>query len=118
MKDTITIILFGETNSGKTNLGRRYAYNEYREDTPITLTIDWCNCNYNFSGKKIKIKLWDTPGQNRFRAITKSYIRSYIRGSDIIILVYSVDNRASFEKIITFWLPEIKEECEENGDGK
>ena len=114
MKDTITIILFGETNSGKTNLNRRYAYNEYREDTPITLTIDWCNCNFNFSGKKIKIKLWDTPGRDRFRAVTKSYIR----GSDIIILVYSVDNRSSFEKIRTFLLPEVKEECEENGDGK
>ena len=57
MKDTITITLIGESYSGKTNLTERYVYNQYNKNNMSTF-YQCCE----FSGKKIKIELWDTPG--------------------------------------------------------
>ena len=42
----------------------------------------------------------------------------FIKIGEIIILVYCVDVRESFEEIKTFWLPEAKKECRKDGDGK
>ena len=115
MKVTLKIILIGESVQGsapgKTNLIQRYVNNQYREGSLTTIGVDFKTYDFDFLGKKIKIHLWDTPGQGRFQNITKRNIK----GSDIIIMVYSVDDRRSFEKIKTFWLPTVKEECGENG---
>ena len=39
--------------------------------------------------------VWDTAGQEQYLSITKSYFRNI----DAVVLVYSVNNRESFEKI-------------------
>ena len=47
------------------------------------------------SGKKIKLQIWDTAGQDRFRAITKNYYK----GSHGIILIYDVTSIQTYENI-------------------
>ena len=54
----------------------------------------------SIDGNFIKLQIWDTAGQQRFRGITKSYYK----GAQAIILVYDVNNSKSFEDIINFWL--------------
>ncbi len=44
----------------------------------------------------IKIAIWDTAGQEYFKAIT----RQYYRGSCACILVYDITNRESFQHIL------------------
>ena len=51
----------------------------------------------------MKLAIWDTPGQERYRTI----IRSYYRGVQGAILVYDVTNRESFGKIEN-WLNELE----------
>ena len=36
-------------------------------------------------GKQIKLQIWDTAGQDKFRAITKNYYK----GSQAILLIFS-----------------------------
>ena len=114
MKDTITITLIGNASSGKSNLASRYAINEYRENSQASSTSDIYKCDFDFSGNKITILLWDTPGHERYR--NKSEI--CIKRGDIIILVYCVDDRRSFEDIKEYWLPTVKEECKNDANGK
>ena len=111
MKDRLKIILIGESDSGKTNLIQRYVNNQYREGKCATIGVDFKIFDFDFSDEKIQIELWDTSGQGRFRIITKPFIK----GKDIIILVYSVDDRESFEEIKKYWLPEAKKECRKDG---
>ena len=54
--------------------------------------------------KKIKLVIFDTPGQERFKSIEKNRIKS----SDGIILIYDVTNKESF-KNIKEWINDIKE---------
>ena len=54
--------------------------------------------------KLLKLQLWDTAGQEKFRNITKSFYSS-AKG---IMLIYSVDSRESFEQV-GYWMEQIKE---------
>ena len=49
------------------------------------------------------IKLYDTGGQEKYSAITKSYYK----GSDGILLIYDITNRSSFDSI-QMWIDTIK----------
>jgi Ras-related protein Rab-8A len=58
--------------------------------------------------KIVKVQLWDTAGQDKFRAIT----RNYYKGASGIILIFDVTNVKSYENIKK-WINEIKEEISE-----
>ena len=42
--------------------------------------------------KKLKVVLWNTMGQEKHRALTKTFIKN----SDIVIFVYDIRRRDSF----------------------
>ena len=54
--------------------------------------------NIELDGRKIKMQIWDTAGQDRFRTITSSYYK----GAHGIMLVYDVTDRESFDAL-RFW---------------
>ena len=56
-------------------------------------------------GKKIRLDLWDTAGQEKYRAIG----RHFYKESYIVCLVYDITNNDSFEKIKSIWYPDLKE---------
>ena len=57
------------------------------------------------NGKTLKLKFIDTPGQERFRSLLKNLYNK----SDIIILIYDVTDKKSFENIKGFY-DQIKNE--------
>jgi len=59
--------------------------------------------------QKVKLQIYDTAGQERFRSITSSYYRD----ADALLLVYDVTNRLSFENIRN-WLAQVKEFAKDN----
>ena len=56
-------------------------------------------------GKMVKIQIWDTAGQDRFRSIT----RNYYKGAHGIIVMYDVTNKKSFDNVKN-WVEQIREE--------
>lgn len=55
--------------------------------------------------RTIRLQLWDTAGQERFRTL----IPSYIRDSAVVIIVYDVTVRSSFEAV-EHWINEVHRE--------
>jgi Ras-related protein Rab-6A len=55
--------------------------------------------------RTIRLQLWDTAGQERFRTL----IPSYIRDSAVVIIVYDVTSRSSFEAV-EHWISEVHRE--------
>lgn len=55
--------------------------------------------------RTIRLQLWDTAGQERFRTL----IPSYIRDSAVVIIVYDVTVRSSFDAI-EHWINEVHRE--------
>ena len=52
--------------------------------------------------KKIRVKIWDTAGQEQYRSITCNFYRN----ADGIIVVYDATNRETFDKVGE-WLQSI-----------
>ena len=62
--------------------------------------------NVNIKDRNIRIQVWDTAGQESYRAVT----RTYYKNSACAIIVYDITNRKSFQDL-KFWLNECKDMC-------
>ena len=103
------ILLLGDSAVGKSCLLLRYCENSFQESHLTTIGLDFRLKTVNFEDKrKIKVQIWDTAGEDRFRAIT----RNYYRGANGIILMYDVTDQKSFEHIRD-WVEKIKEDAVE-----
>eukprot|EP00698_Gefionella_okellyi_P009253 TRINITY_DN2339_c0_g1_i2.p1 TRINITY_DN2339_c0_g1~~TRINITY_DN2339_c0_g1_i2.p1 ORF type:complete len:349 (-),score=23.79 TRINITY_DN2339_c0_g1_i2:233-1216(-) len=96
------ILLVGGEKVGKSSLIKRFSEDEFGDAYHATIGIDFKMKHVAFDGGFLKLQLWDTAGQPRFRQITKSYYRT-VQG---IILVFDVTNRSSFEGVAA-WFEEI-----------
>ncbi|KAG8233186.1 hypothetical protein J437_LFUL008949 [Ladona fulva] len=88
------VILCGEYGVGKSSLFRRYTANTFvtSTDRQSTLGLDHFDKTYKVEDKVIKLQLWDTGGMERVASITSSYYKF----SEAAILVFALDNPASF----------------------
>lgn len=96
------VIVIGDSCVGKSSLLLRLVDKEFDPDFNATIGIDFKIKILNLEDKIIKLQIWDSAGQDRFRAITTMYYRN----SDGVILMFDVTNRNSFENIIS-WLHEL-----------
>ena len=103
------ILLLGDTTVGKTCFLMRFTENTFQEIHMSTIGLD-----YRFKkmpvdeGKEATVQIWDTAGQDRFRAITKNYYK----GAHGIILIYDVTNQKTFENVRN-WVTQIRENASE-----
>ena len=103
------ILLLGDSSVGKTCFLMRYTDNTFQEIHMSTIGLDYKLKNVQLDdGKIVKIQIWDTAGQDRFRSITKNYYK----GAHGIILIYDITNKKSFENVRN-WINQIKEEVSE-----
>ena len=100
------ILLLGDSTVGKTCFLLRYMDETFLDLHMATIGLDYRLKTMVLEDQKIvKVQLWDTAGQDKFRAIT----RNYYKGASGIILIYDVTNIKSYENIKK-WINEIKEE--------
>ena len=104
----LKVILLGEPGVGKTNIISRYLSGSFNQSSNPTIGSTFGEKIIKKEGVTYSLKVWDTTGQERYNSITKLFVK----GSHIVILVYSIDNLLSFEKI-NFWYNYIKEELQE-----
>ena len=108
-EDDIKIILLGQSGVGKTNLINVFVGKQFDNSTETTSTSYCFEGEYNFNNKPYRYNIWDTAGQEKYRAINKMFIR----GSKIIFIVYSIDSRDSFNNV-NFWINYAKENLKSN----
>ncbi len=91
----IKVVVVGESAVGKTNLLLRYIEDRFEENLKATIGFDIESKIIEVDEKPIKAQFYDTAGQERFRALTPSNFRN----ADVVILVYDISNRVSFDKL-------------------
>ena len=90
------IITLGEGKVGKTSLIYRYIDNTFTLNYLSTIGIDSKVKKIKLkNGEDVKVKLFDTAGQERFKSITTNYIKK----ANGILLVYDITDETSFKKI-------------------
>ena len=99
---TFKILTLGESGVGKTCILKRYVDNTFMKTHLATIGIDFKSKIVNIDNKIIKIKVWDTAGQDRFRNITSQYYK----GADGIVLVFDITDKESFKQV-DYWINQI-----------
>ena len=109
---TCKVVLVGDTGVGKTCIIQRYVNDKYTENTESTVasTYTYKVLEYKNYNKSISFDIWDTAGQELYRALAKNF---YLNAS-IGILVYDIRRKESFESIKNYWYEQLKDSGEEN----
>ena len=103
--ETYKIILVGDSSVGKTNLLTQYVDEKFSEKNISTIGIEFKNKIIELkNGRKIRLQIWDTSGQEKFMSLTKNYFR----GCNLALFVFDVTNKASFDDI-QMWLNSFKD---------
>ena len=104
------VLLLGDSTVGKTCFLLRYCDKTFEDAHLTTVGLDYrLKSMVLKNGKNVKLQIWDTAGQDRFRAITKNYYK----GANGIILIYDVTNFQSYENVKN-WIAQIKESASQN----
>ena len=104
----IKICLLGDVNVGKTSIASRFCKNSFNENYINTIGGAYQQQNVVLNnGTKMKLHIWDTSGQDRFRSMTNLYYRD----AQVAILTYDVTNEQSLESL-NYWLNELNDKVE------
>ncbi len=102
--EEIKVILIGESGTGKTSLINATMGLKFKDTVESTTTNSFSSKTVTINNKEYVLNLWDTIGQEKFRSLTKIFIKD----SKIVILVYDITRKASFNEL-NFWLKMIQD---------
>ena len=74
-----------------------------------SIGVDFRSKDLTYDGKKIKLQIWDTAGEERYRTITSSYYR----GAHAIAIVFDLTKLETFEHVKR-WIEDINKYAKEN----
>ena len=104
------VLLLGDSSVGKTCFLLRYCDKSFQDVHLSTIGLDYRLKTITLNNNKnIKLQIWDTAGQDRFRAITKNYYKS----ANGVLLIYDISNLQTYENVKN-WISQIREEANPN----
>jgi small GTP-binding protein len=89
------IVAIGDPAVGKTCILNRLMEDKFDELEPSTVGATWQLFTQDRNGQKLEIQIWDTAGQEKFRALGPLYYRGAVGA----VVVYDVTNRQSFSNV-------------------
>lgn len=119
----LKVLLVGDSGAGKSALVKRFTTDSFSNNYCSTIGVDFACKTLQFGNQIVKLQVWDTSGQERFRSIASSYYR----GAHAVLMVYSQvksffaennwthscrlqNDRSSFNSLRN-WLNEIRNYC-------
>ena len=100
------IILLGDSNVGKSSLLRRAIKGTFDSVNSPTIGYEFFSLNVKIEESIITLQIWDTCGLEIYRSL----ISAFYRNGSLVILVFSIDTKDSFDNIES-WINEIKTKC-------
>ena len=99
------IVLLGDVSVGKTSIASRYCKNSFNDYHINTIGGAYQQQKVVLdNGNMVKLHIWDTSGQERFRAMTNLYYRD----AQVAILTYDVTNEQTLDNL-QYWLDELND---------
>ena len=99
----IKVILIGDSGVGKTNIMSKFLKNQFLEDSKATVGVEFGSKLFIQQGHKIKAQIWDTAGQEKYKAITSAYYK----GSKGALVIYDITQKETFANIEK-WVNDLK----------
>ena len=101
----IKICLLGTVAVGKTSIASRFCKNIFNESYVNTIGGAYQQQTVLLENNvKMKLHVWDTSGDERFKSMTNLYYRD----AQVAILTYDVTNADSFQDL-NYWLEQLND---------
>ena len=97
------LLVIGDSMVGKTSLLFRFTNGTFDAHYLATVGLDNFTKDEIIKNKKVRIKIWDTAGQEKFQSLTKGFFRN----AQGIMIVFDVSNIETYDNI-KYWAQSIK----------
>jgi small GTP-binding protein len=104
MQYSLKLLMLGDASVGKTSLVERYVNGTFKEDTRLTIGVQFLFKRLQLGGNAIDLQIWDFGGEERFRFI----LPSYCLGASGAIFIYDITSPRSLLHLGD-WLEVIRE---------
>lgn len=102
----VKIITLGDTNAGKSCIIHYFIENEFT-NMQNTVGVDFYAKTIDYKGNLIKVQIYDTSGQEKFKTISANYYKR----ADGILLVFDLTRKETFSNI-EYWIKEMKDQMD------
>ena len=100
----LKLIVVGNQGTGKSCILNRFVNETFEENYQATIGLDFQSKNITIHDQDVRLIIYDTAGQEKFRSL----IPMYIREAQITLLVYDISDKDSFDAMPN-WIQEVKE---------
>ena len=101
--DALKIIFLGEVAVGKTSLINIFIDPNFNKNISPTLSPSYLTKLVEYENKTFLLSIWDTAGQEQYRAMNKIFIKN----SNIILFIYDITNKSSLKEL-SFWIKYVE----------
>jgi small GTP-binding protein len=98
-EERFKFVIIGDSGVGKSSFINRYTENVFSDKQESTFYIDFKVRTIIKDNKKIKLYLWDTAGQEKY----KSMVTTYFRNAQCFLVMFDITNTKSFMNVKS-WL--------------
>ena len=103
---TFKFLLVGDGSVGKSAIVNRLVHNEFSINTETTIGVEFVAHIVDIDGTPVKLQIWDTAGQEKYRSVGKAYYRNAVG----VLCVFSLAWHDSFLSIER-WLHDVQQCC-------
>ena len=100
----LKLIVVGNQGTGKSCILNRFVNETFEENYQATIGLDFQSKNITIHDQDVRLIIYDTAGQEKFRSL----IPMYIREAQIILLIYDISDKASFDSMPK-WIQEVND---------
>ena len=112
-KKFLKVMILGNSGVGKTSILEQYVNKAFTGNYKVTIGADFLTKDLDLDGNKIKLQVWDTAGQEKYRGLGIAYYR----GADACAFVFDMTDKNSFKDLDKWneaFLAQIPEEKAKN----
>ena len=98
------VVLIGDASVGKTSILSQLIDHKFDPNEQSTVGANYQIFIEDFEGQKVEMQIWDTAGQEKFRALGPIYFRNAMGA----LVVYDQTNKISYENMPN-WINSFKD---------
>ncbi|CAH8858127.1 unnamed protein product, partial [Trichobilharzia szidati] len=94
------VIIIGDSMVGKSSLMKSFVEGNFSSVSDPTIGVDFFSRTVRIQEEVfVKLQLWDTAGQEKFRSITASYYRNCVG----VLIVFDLTDRETFDHVADWY---------------
>lgn len=106
---SLKVVLVGDTKVGKSCVLSRFVQGTFDRNMPATIGAAFLTKVVTTSNGPVRLQLWDTAGQEKFRSLAPMYYRS----SAVAVMVYDITSKDTLQSLEE-WSSEIADKAPHN----